>query len=77
MKPLILALILPLTACTTFYRDGKPLARFVGVDMENVTYEDGPTKFSASKVDHSTVSDAALQTVNTGTMSAAAAYMLK
>lgn len=78
MKLAALALLaLTLTACTTFYRDGKPIARFAAVDMENVVYEDGPTKFSASKVDHSTATKAALQTVNTGIMSATAVSMLK
>lgn len=39
-------------ASTSFYRDGKVIARFQG-DMANVAYQDGKISFTATTVNHS------------------------
>ncbi len=65
MKPYRIAYLLALAciaisamscAQTTFYRDGKPVARFSG-DMKNVAFQanaDGSFEWTADNVDHST-----------------------
>lgn len=79
LSPLLVLGLFGLASCMgpTLYRDGKPIVRFNGSNLENVTYEDGPTKFTASKIDNSTPITAAGAAIRDNVMVGAAAYMLK
>jgi len=64
MKFLPLILLLTSCASTTFYHEGKPLARFQG-DMQKVKFtfdEKGTLTWRADTVDHSTPTIAAGKT---------------
>ena len=64
MKFLSLFLLLASCASTTFYHEGKPVARFQG-DMTKVKFafaKDGTFTWSADTVDHSTPTIAAGKT---------------
>jgi len=68
---LLLALLLPSCATTTFYKDGIPIARFQG-DMTDMAYAQsakGAVKWTAKVVDHSHATVAGGQAFAKGTLS--------
>lgn len=77
MKPLLAALLIVLSGCSTTVRDAKGVVRFrTFADIHDFRYKDETTEITANLIDHSTPTKAGTNGIADGLTAASAAGLI-